>query len=293
MIDNCKSLGLLDFNDDVHWDRQNSLKWKKTINGHHRPQDDKYGSHIQKDRDYDLVESEYPGWGCGIIRDSFSDMGAISMQFRMPGNYAVLGGHPGPTSVIPKNGSVVNALSYLNPFSYTWPWSAKLVKVASPESDGCREDTCKHPIVLWDQPGATNETIHASVYARFMGVKKGMVMKVQQWNPESLRGFRVNASKDPTADFEREPCSEPEGSEIPYKFKWRGTCRLHEGKHFEMYEEPDDYYKDGLMEQLRNHDPKFWETSPLVGTQVYEEWLDEDFDYHEWLKAKAKGGKKM
>lgn len=284
MIDNCKQFGLLDFKSDTHWDMEHayeSLKWKKTINGHHRPQDDKYGSHIQNDRDSNFVESEYPGWGCGIIRDSFSEMNAITKQVRLPGNYAKLGAHPGPTVVIPKSESVVNALLYLNPLSYTWPWSATVVKVqtAPPEPVECQEQTCTHPIVKWDQPGATNETIHASVFARFKKVQEGMEMKVYQWNPESLQGFRVNTSKDPKTDFRREPCSEPEGSEIPYKFKWKGTCCLHEGKYFEMYEEPDDYYKDGLMEQLRIHDPKFWATSPLAEKLVYAEWLDEGFDY--------------
>ncbi|KAF8415790.1 hypothetical protein BGX38DRAFT_1245163 [Terfezia claveryi] len=136
-------------------------KWKKTINGHHRPQDDKYGSHIQGARDAYLVENEYPGWGCGPHA----------------GNYAVLGGHPGPTVVIPKIDNVINALSYLNPLSYTWPWSAKGAKVASPEPVECREQSCKHPIVKWDQPGATNETIHASVFARFMEVQKARAMQ--------------------------------------------------------------------------------------------------------------------
>ncbi|KAF8441143.1 hypothetical protein BGX38DRAFT_1331974 [Terfezia claveryi] len=175
MIDNCKRLGFLTFNADTHWDLEHinqGRKWKKTINGHHRPQDDKYGSHIQGARDAYLVENEYPGWGCGIIRDSFSEMNAITKQVRMPGNYAVLGGHPGPTVVIPKIDNVINALSYLNPLSYTWPWSAKGAKVASPEPVECREQSCKHPIVKWDQPGATNETIHASVFARFMEVQK-------------------------------------------------------------------------------------------------------------------------
>ena len=291
MIDNCKRLGLLNFNADTHWDVEHmyvGLKWKKVINAHHRPQDDKYGSHIKEERSQHLVEDKYPGWGCGIIRDSFTEMNAITKQYRMPGNYAVLGGHPGPTVLIPKSDTVMNALSYLNPLNFTWPWSAKPEKIASPELVECHEKSCKHPVVLWDKPGATNETIHASVFARFTEVKKGMVMKVYQWDPESLRGFRVDTSRDPKTDFKREPCSEPEGSEIPYKFKWRGTCCLHQGKYFEMYEEPDDYYQGGLMEQLRNHDPKFWETSPLVEKQVYADWLEEGFNYQDWLKAQGR-----
>ena len=85
------------------------------------------------------------------------------------------------------------------------------------------------------------------------------------------------------------PSNEPEGSEIPYKFKWRGTCCLHKEKYFEMYEEPDDYYADGLMGQLRYHDPKFWEASPLAEKRVYAAWLDEGFDYQAF---KAQGRKK-
>lgn len=285
MIDNCLRLNLLTFNADTNWGPEHvnmGRKWKKTINGHHRPQDDKYGSHIDEERQVDLVENEYPGWGCGVIRDSFVEMtGAVSKQFRLPGNYAVLGVHPGPTVVIPKLDPVRKALSYLNPLGYTYLWQGTPVKVAADEPVMCGDPNCKHPISMWDQPGGTNETIHASVFARFQAVKAGKVMKVEQWNPRSLQGFRVDVhSEDPKTDFKREACApRPMGLDVPYVFKWRGTCCKDQSKYFEMYEEPDDYYKDGLMEQLRVHDEEFWKKSPLEEQQVYAKWLDKNFKY--------------
>lgn len=289
MIDACLRLNLLKFNASIDWTaRTLGRKWKKIINAHHRPQDNKYGSHIATDRAAGKVESSYPGWGCGIITDSYKEVGlfapAIGWQYRAPGNYTTLGEHPGAKGPVPKFQAVKDAFSWLIP-------GGKSSTPSAAEPERCEDPSCKHPLQTnrWQQPEGTNETIHASVYARFLAQKNGQAMKVAEWNPVSLSGFRVDATGKATVDIRRKPCS-PE--EAPYKFKWVGACMVHKDKVFEMYEEPDDDYPDGLMQQLRVRDNKFWETDPgpIPEVDEYRVWLAKGFNLQKF-KADPKNYK--
>ena len=273
MIDNCKKRDLLDFN-------VRGMKWEKLINGHHRPQDDKYGSHIRDERNKQRVEDTYPGWGCGVIRDSYAEFlhgigSAGRWQYRAPGNYATNKGkeqqHPGDWGV---GFDVKSAASWLNPLSH-------LQGKKEPETvPTCDSPMCRH--LMWDEPGSTNETIHATVYKRFEAqVKSGSPMKMMQWNPKSLELFRKNNTGKANVDFNREEFTHKDG----YKFKWTGFCILHKDKKFEMWEEPDDDYTGGLMEQLRKHDVDRWKIpNPKVPASKYDSWLSKGFELKEFNK---------
>ena len=125
----------------------------------------------------------------------------------------------------------------------------------------CKDPECRHPDPDNEVPvsGATNETIHASVFARYQGsiqertaVERTELVKLEKleelnnhraqfrreiaiplltWDPEALGVFRYE-----------KPTTEPERyHRVKSQFgawKWTGRC-LKTGKLFDMWEEPD------------------------------------------------------
>ena len=319
MIDNCRNF--LAFNNNIDWEEEDKgRKWKKIINAHHRPQDHRIGSHIEEARVAGEIENVYPGWGLGIIRDSYGEflngIGGMEWQYRAPGNYAKRNEHPGQWGLravpLPTMDTFKNAPSTF--WSY---WKSE-----EPQTI-CKNSGCHHPVQLWNQIGATNETIHATVYTRYKKQQEARDKKQQKeldpkqqkewtqeqhkawkkqqveeernrerlkkWNPKSLDQFREKDSDR----FHRVECAQPEGGGR-YKNKWVGSCLLHKGKQFEVWEEPDDEVgKENdprLMEQLRTHDDDFWNKSHVEGVNKDVPWLELKFEYSKRKeKSKPKG----
>jgi len=324
MIDNCQDkLGF-----DVSrvpaskWNSPEELKhdapgkkWKKIINGHHRPGDMKYGSGITESRGKGWVERKYPApdwdcgtkeniysghdWGCGIVRDSYDEFKGVRWQYRCPGNYSVCDkGHqkaaPGSWGVsrLSVTGTLT-AASYLNPWSYNWKNSSN-----TNESRLCTDPSCSHQLAPQSHAtGATNQTIHPSVFTRWQAAEKarqdakdgkgirseyeketGELIRHQSdwlkdWNPKSLEHFR--------RDKERRV--------------WIGKCAVHEDKEFEIPEEPEIICADGgMLQQLLAHDPKTWDEptiAPLTKARDWTFWCEKDFDCAEYMAQINPDGK--
>ena len=125
---------------------------------------------------------------------------------------------------------------------------------------------CVHPGNKAPVKGATNETIHASVFARYQGsikertaeeraevirlekleelnehkAKRGqdkaVAVSILTWDPEALSGFRHDKPTTESGRYRREYVKEVGA------WKWTGRC-LKTRKLFDMWEEPDAYDK--------------------------------------------------
>lgn len=262
----------------------------RVVDRHHNP-----GKNL--DPMYQNYGGFYPGWGAGTIYNSFNGSSSyVTWQYRAPGNY-IPGTHPGPSGVGPLPPINVAlpislpSLSSLNPFKYFKKQTEydKIVESLQPppvdpptyllpaeDTSYCSDSACCHPSRLGKFPRdsdgnpilspnsqfATNETIHASVYARFKAIqptskdpkfretekarqtsksklypqKKGeekrVTVSLLDWNPGALDAFKeTDKAKSKEERYRREV--HPSGAVL-----WIGTC-FRTGKLFEMLEEPD------------------------------------------------------
>ena len=237
MIDQCTNHGnLLEFN---------SRTLEVLITRHRNPGD-------YRDPFHKGGECHYPGWGCGTIYDSFKGSNAYLMwQYRCPGNYSKkIGEHRGDLGVLQL------------PAVKLPKWVPYLGKKLPHSDEYCDDPECLHPSNKAPVKGATNETIHASVFARYHrgelgrtgvleleepegqkikhqsehGQDKVIPVPLLTWDPEALGVFRHEKPTTESTRYRRERVEV--GDPKALAWKWTGRC-LKTGKLFDMWEEPD------------------------------------------------------
>jgi len=236
MIDQCTKHGNL-----LQFDRR---RLEFLVTRHQNPGENKDPFHTGGDR-------HYPGWGCGTIYDSFKGSNTfLTWQYRCPGNYCKIGEHRGDTGVLQLP-------------AVKWPKWVPYLGGTVPHSDEyCTDPECLHPGNKAPVKGATNETIHASVFARYKGSiqertaeERAEIVKLEKledlnihraelkkeraiavslltWDPEALSVFRYEKPATQSERYRRVK------DQAVGAWKWTGRC-LKTGKLFDMWEEPD------------------------------------------------------
>lgn len=173
----------------------------------------------------------------------------------------------------------------------------------------CLDPDCSHPQTHWNQKGGTNETIHASVYARVRAVQQGKLLVIpgldkqgkpkpyagkETWDPKSLAMFRQPEHTTAYPCYFREATTdEPTelkvwkqkkgGQDIsPNQFAWYGRCYKSK-KFFQMYEEPDEGFKyPTMMSELKNSFSITAAKKDMEKNMRHWEILDDGFCLKEW-----------
>lgn len=161
----------------------------------------------------------------------------------------------------------------------------------APEDEYCTEEGCRHPNRSWNGPGGTNETIHASVWARFEALKqmklkeaakKGSAEKSEfldiQWAPPALSAFLHNG------EYRHEEVGNDDiARNYGYTHKWVGRCIVSK-KLFAMYEEPDNLKPGDEIGELQIIDPN---TKTLEKLKYPKDGMTYQIHYHPDSKINA------